>query len=177
MRIAAWQSEDDHRRGAGTAEEAGHDAGRRRDILLGADLVADDAATDRAAGIEAVERLTVTGIDDQEIVVEIAGEQHIARRDRDAGDERRRPLLAPTHLSGPGINRLQPALRLVARVGVDRAAVIVRVQREFRRLVQLLERAAPVDGGDKQRVGLRIVGRAVPFHAPEQARTDMRAAH
>src|SRR5215472_3432591 len=126
-RPPSGQRENDHRRRARASEEARHDAGRRRDVLLALDLIADDAAADRASGIEAVQRLAVPRIDDQEVVVQVASEKHVARRRRDAGDQWRRPLDAPAHLAGRNVDRLQPALRLVARVGIDRAAVVVRV--------------------------------------------------
>src|SRR5262245_3556206 len=67
----SWQGEDDHRRRAGATEESRDDARRGRNILFAAKLVADDAAADRAPGVEAIERLAVADVNDQEVVVEI----------------------------------------------------------------------------------------------------------
>src|SRR5207244_7129265 len=101
-------------------------------ILLACDLVTDNSASDRTSGVEAVERLPVAGIDREEVVVEIAREQHAARRNSDAGNQRRWPLLAPAHRARRRVDRLQPALRLIARIRRDGAAIIVRVLGELR---------------------------------------------
>src|SRR5262245_39335553 len=147
------ERENDHCRRAGAAEEPRYDAGGGRNILLTAELVADHAATDRAASVEAVKYLAVAHVDDKEVVIQVAGEQHAARCHGDAGHERSWPLVAPMHLAGDSVDRLQPALGLIARVRINRAAVVVSVQCEFGWLVGLLESAAPVDRGDEQGVG------------------------
>src|SRR4051794_33988070 len=135
----SWECENDNCRRAGAAEESRDDAGGGCNILFTAYLVADHAATDRAPGVEAIKRLAVADVDDEEVVVEIPGEQHVAGCHGDAGHQRRWPLVAPTPLAGGGVDRLQPALGLIAGVRIHRAAVVVSVQREFRRLVELLE--------------------------------------
>jgi hypothetical protein len=82
------QGKDDDRRRAAPAEEPGDHTGRRGDVLLASDLIADDAAADGAAGVETVDRLAVAGIDRKEVVVEITGEAHPARRGGHARDQR-----------------------------------------------------------------------------------------
>src|SRR5882672_12194508 len=70
------EGEDNHGRGPGAAKESRDDTGGGRHILLVAELVADHAATDRAPGVEAIKRLAVAHVDDQKVVVQVAGEQH-----------------------------------------------------------------------------------------------------
>src|SRR2546430_1064996 len=78
------QREHDDRRRTAASEESGYDAGSRGHVLLACDLVADDAATDRAAGVESIERLAVARVDGEEVAIEIAGEEHAARGGGDA---------------------------------------------------------------------------------------------
>src|SRR5215468_8744589 len=92
-RPALWEREHDDGRRPRAAEKARDDAGSGRHVLLVADLIADDAAADRAAGVEAIKRLAVAHVDDQEVAIHVAGEQHAARCDRDAGHQRRWPLV------------------------------------------------------------------------------------
>src|SRR5258706_11492005 len=73
------QGKNHDRRRAASAKEPGDDAGRGGDVLLAFDLVADDAAADRAAGVESVECLAIARVNREKVIIEIAGEQHAAR--------------------------------------------------------------------------------------------------
>src|SRR5437870_3942397 len=143
---ASVQREHHDRRRPRAAEKARHDARGRRHVLLAAKLVSQHAAADRPAGIEAVERLAVAGVEHEEVVVEIAGEEHATGRRGDRRDERRRPLLFPAHLASRTIDGRQPTSRLILRIRHHVAAVIVRVWRELGLVRRSGERSAPVDG-------------------------------
>ena len=143
--------------------------------MLAIERIGDHAAADAAAGVEAVEHVSGLGVEREEVVVEIAGEQDAAGGRGDAGDERRRRGILPALLAGRGVERGQPAFRLFARVLGDGAAVIVHALHDRRILGRLAEDAAPIDGGHEQRVAAGIVGRTVPLHAAEQARAAMHA--
>jgi hypothetical protein len=68
-----WQGEDDDCRQARAAKEGRHGPRRCCDILFSIQRVADHAAADAAAGVEAVEHLSRLGIEGEEVVVEITG--------------------------------------------------------------------------------------------------------
>src|SRR6267143_1948339 len=175
--VNSRQSEDDHRRQPRAAEEARDDARRHGDVLLALQFVADHAAADAAAGVETVEHLAVARVEREKVVVHVAGEEHATLRRDYACDEWSLPGAFPARLASRGIERGQPPLRLVAWVADDGAAVVVRFAGELGFLVELRERPAPVDCGDKQRVALRAVGGTVPLHAAEQARAAVDALH
>ena len=175
LRNAAIDGEDDHRRQSRSAKERRHGSGRRSDILLAVERVADHAAADAAAGVEAVEHVSGLGIQSEEVVVEVAGEENAARGRGDAGDERRGRGVFPALLAGRGVERGQPAFRLFARIGGDRAAVIVHALHDRRVLRRLAENAAPIDRRNEQAVAAGIVSRPVPLHAAEQTRAAMHA--
>ena len=146
-------------------------AGCNGDILLSLQLVGDDAAGDRASGIEAVERLAVTRIEREKIAEQVAGEKHIARSRRQRRVHRRRRMHAPAHLAGRRIDGVDPARPLVPRVvrapAVREAGIGNR--RDPLRLRTELEHGAPVDRIDVEETRLDAVGRAVPLDARDRA--------
>jgi len=111
-----WQGENHDRRQARSAKEGRHGPRRRCDILLSIQRVTDHAAADAAAGVEAIEDVARIGIEGEEVVIEIAGEQDAAGGCRDAGDERRGRGIFPALLAGRCVERGEPALRFLARV-------------------------------------------------------------
>src|SRR5277367_4852937 len=70
--------ENDNRRAAGKRDRTAAAAGGHGDVLPPRPLVGDNAAGDRATGVEAIEFFPGARIEDEEISVEIAGEEHIA---------------------------------------------------------------------------------------------------
>src|SRR5260221_7930364 len=136
--LSLGESEYDHGRGARAPEEAGDDTGRCRDILLSVERVGDHTAANRAAGVEPVERLSLARVDREKVVIEVSCEEHAARGCRDAGDQRCRPLPTPAKSPARRIDGVEPALRLIARIGWDRATVVMRVLRELRRTIKFL---------------------------------------
>src|SRR5215469_9592319 len=101
----SMQREDDDRRRAASAEKSGYYARTRRPVLLAFDLVPHAASADASAGVELVQRVAVARVEHQKVVVEIAGEENAAGGRRHCGNQRRRPLLLPTHLAGSAVDR------------------------------------------------------------------------
>ena len=150
LRNAGIDGEDDHRRQPRSAKECRYGSGRRSGILLSVECVGDHAAADAAAGVEAVEHVSGLGLQGEEVIVEVAGEEYPAGGRGDAGDERRGRGVFPALLAGRGIERGQPAFRLFARIGGYRAAVIVHALHDRRVLGRLAENAAPIDRRHEQ---------------------------
>ena len=144
---------------------------RDRDVLLAFHLVGDDAARDRTAGVEAVERLAVARVEREKVAVQIAGEQDVAGGRRQRRVHRRRRLDAPCHLAALRIDSVDPAVPFVDRIvgapavrqsGVWNRGDPLRVRSQ-------LEHRAPVDCVDVQHAGDRAVRRSVPLHAGNRA--------
>src|SRR5882762_7820332 len=71
---ASRQREHDDGRRARAAEEARDDSGGRGDVLLAADLIRDDTASDASTRVEPVEHFAVGRVQHQKVVVQVARE-------------------------------------------------------------------------------------------------------
>jgi hypothetical protein len=79
-------------------------------------LIGDDSARNRSTGVETVKLFSVIRVEDEELAVEIAGEEHVSRGGRDRGVHWRRPVHAPDELSRLWIDRVDPTRPLACRI-------------------------------------------------------------
>src|SRR5262245_51823182 len=127
-RLLAWRrkGEDDHRgRPRRRPPEERRASRGGRDVLLASRLVRDDTAGHRAASVEAIEDSAVAAVQDQEVAVQLPGEDQIAGRCGDRGQHGPARSVAPANRSGGSIDGRQPAMARVTRVGREAPAHVV----------------------------------------------------